>query len=30
MEYKRNIYEGKVTRNGMGREMNLSNSIYTY
>jgi len=25
-EYKRKIYEGKV----MGKEMNLSNSMYTY
>jgi len=30
MEYKRKIYEGKVIGNGIGKEMNLSNFMYTY
>jgi len=30
MEYKREIYEGKVMGNRMGKEMNLSNSMYTH
>jgi len=30
MEYKRKIFEGKVMENGMGKEMNFSNSMYTH
>jgi len=30
MEYKEKVYWRKVMGNGMGKEVNLSNSMYTY